>query len=247
MSGQFKLTNPVYNPSPRTRRAKVVKPRGRPRGSDTAVKTCRKCSCELVVGVNWGEGVRRGGSRICKGCNSSRAREYMQQNREKLVERTRAYREQNRERVAEHARAYREQNREKCKEQCRAYRKQNREKVSARCKKRYQTDTSHKLRECLRSRLRSAIKGNFRAGSAVRDLGCTIPELKQHLESKFTPEMTWENWGTYWHIDHIKPLAAFDLTNREELLQACHWSNLQPLEATENLRKGARYCDSGED
>ncbi len=99
----------------------------------------------------------------------------------------------------------------------------------------------------LRSRLGRAIKISSRTGSAVRDLGCTIPELKQHLESKFTPEMTWGNWGKYWHIDHIKPLAAFDLTNREELLQACHWSNLQPLEATENMRKRARYCDSGED
>ena len=84
-----------------------------------------------------------------------------------------------------------------------------------------------------------AIKTNAKAGSAVRDLGCTIPELKAHLEAQFQPGMTWDNWSLKgWHIDHIKPLTSFDLTNREQFLQACHYTNLQPLWASENLSKG---------
>jgi hypothetical protein len=53
--------------------------------------------------------------------------------------------------------------------------------------------------------------------------------------------MTWENWTTNgWHIDHIRPLASFDLTDRQQFLVACHYTNLQPLWATENRKKQAR-------
>jgi len=89
----------------------------------------------------------------------------------------------------------------------------------------------------LRSRLYQAVRNQQKSGSAVRDLGCSIEELKQHLESQFQEGMTWENYGQ-WHIDHIKPLASFDLSNREQFLQACHYTNLQPLWAEDNLRKG---------
>jgi hypothetical protein len=51
--------------------------------------------------------------------------------------------------------------------------------------------------------------------------------------------MTWGNHGE-WHIDHIRPLRSFDLTVRDQVLEACNWSNLQPLWAIDNLRKGAR-------
>jgi hypothetical protein len=80
--------------------------------------------------------------------------------------------------------------------------------------------------------------GKMKAASAVRDLGCTIEFLKDWLESKFTPEMTWENYGPVWHIDHVKPLTAFDLTDPEQAKAACHYTNLQPLPASENIRKG---------
>jgi hypothetical protein len=86
--------------------------------------------------------------------------------------------------------------------------------------------------------LKSAIKGNFKIGSAVNDLGCSIEQLKQYLESKFLLGMTWDNWTTDgWHIDHIKPLASFDLTDKKQFLEACHYTNLQPLWATDNIIK----------
>jgi 5-methylcytosine-specific restriction endonuclease McrA len=76
----------------------------------------------------------------------------------------------------------------------------------------------------------------------VADLGCTIESLKWYLEALFDEHMTWDNWGEYWHIDHIRPLASFDLTDREQFLAAANWSNLQPLEKIANHRKGARYA-----
>ena len=97
-----------------------------------------------------------------------------------------------------------------------------------------------KLANNLRTRLRQAIKNNWKTGSAVRDLGCSIDFLKQYLEFLFLPGMSWNNHGLgkdKWHIDHIKALANFDLTNREQFLQAVHYTNLQPMWQPDNLSK----------
>lgn len=82
-----------------------------------------------------------------------------------------------------------------------------------------------------------AIRGSYRSGSAVRDLGCTIPQLRDYLSERFAPEMSWENYGS-WHIDHVRPLASFDLRNRPQFLTAVHYTNLQPLWAADNIAKG---------
>lgn len=102
-------------------------------------------------------------------------------------------------------------------------------------------DVSYKISVSLRSRLREAIYSNQKSGSAIRDLGCSVPELKVYLEKQFKPGMTWSNWNFHgWHIDHITPLSAFDLSNREQFIRACHYTNLQPLWAKENLSKGKK-------
>lgn len=99
-----------------------------------------------------------------------------------------------------------------------------------------------KLSCYLRNRLYCALKKNYKSGSAVRDLGCSIEELKKYLEAQFQPGMTWDNWGKYgWHIDHIEPLCKFDLTDSEQLKKACHYTNLRPLWAEDNLRKSGHY------
>ena len=101
---------------------------------------------------------------------------------------------------------------------------------------RYQTDIEFKLAKNLRSRVRSAIQNQQKAGSAVSDLGCTVAELKSHLELRFVDGMSWDNYGE-WHIDHIEPLSKFDLTDRKQFLSACHYTNLQPLWAQDNWKK----------
>lgn len=104
-----------------------------------------------------------------------------------------------------------------------------------------QSDIQFKLKENLRSRLFNAYRNNSKRGSAINDLGCSIEELKIHLESKFQEGMTWENWNmTGWHVDHIIPLVSFDLTDREQFLKACHYSNLQPLWAADNFKKNRK-------
>lgn len=104
----------------------------------------------------------------------------------------------------------------------------------------YRNDLNHKLRQMLRNRLTKAVKRNQKSGSAVKCLGCSIEELKAYLEVRFQPGMSWDNHGDLpgcWHIDHITPLANFDLENREEFKKACHYSNLQPMWREENQRK----------
>ena len=123
----------------------------------------------------------------------------------------------------------------------------NREKIAIQQKgykrKQMKTNPIFRLGSLLRRRLLHAIRGNYKSGSAVQDLGCTIPELKFYLEGQFKDGMTWDNWTRVdlnemaWNIDHKIPLVFFDLTDREQLLKAVHYTNLQPMWAKENLRK----------
>jgi hypothetical protein len=106
-------------------------------------------------------------------------------------------------------------------------------------------DIQFKLTCLLRSRLYIAIKNSQKVGSSIHDLGCSVDFLKSHLESLFQEGMSWENWSMCgWHIDHIIPLSSFNLENREELLKACHYTNLQPLWAKDNLRKSNSHPGS---
>lgn len=122
------------------------------------------------------------------------------------------------------------------------YQKEHHIQINKQRAERRLNDVQFKLSTNLRSRLYSAIMGTSKEGSAVRDLGCTVLELKMYLEGQFKDGMTWNNWSLRgWHIDHKVPLAFFDLSNRKQLLQAFHYTNLQPLWATENLVKNKSY------
>jgi len=112
-------------------------------------------------------------------------------------------------------------------------------KINERYKKRYETDPQFKIAVVLRKRVVLALKtrGVSKSRSLRELLGCSIPELKQHLESQFRSGMSWDNHGE-WHVDHIRPCAAFDLTRVVEQKVCFHYTNLQPLWAEENLRKG---------
>jgi len=151
-------------------------------------------------------------------------------NKQRFRELHKKYYNSNIERIKDYRRKYYEENKEYLK------------KLSANIsKERIKRDLNFKLCVSLRSRLNNAIKKGQKNGSAIRDLGCTIEELKLHLESQFQPGMTWDNWSRDgWHIDHVVPLSSFDLTDREQFLKACHYTNLRPLWAKENLSKGNR-------
>jgi hypothetical protein len=73
-------------------------------------------------------------------------------------------------------------------------------------------------------------------------LGADIETVRKHIESLFVDGMTWDNHGNHgWHLDHIIPCAAFDLTKKEEQLKCFHYKNIQPLWAKDNLVKSSKY------
>jgi len=76
--------------------------------------------------------------------------------------------------------------------------------------------------------------------SSKKLLGCSVDDFKNYIEKKFKKNMTWENYGS-WHIDHIKPISKFDLTDENEQIKCFHYSNLQPLWAVENIKKSNKY------
>ena len=120
----------------------------------------------------------------------------------------------------------------------RMYVQRQKTKSNERYNTRYETDPQFKIAVVVRKRVVLALKsrGVSKSKSLCELIGCSIKELKQHLESKFREGMSWENHGE-WHIDHIRPCADFDLTNPDEQKKCFHFSNLQPLWAVENLRK----------
>ena len=126
------------------------------------------------------------------------------------------------------------------------YVKNNKDKIRKRRSEytinRYHNDPAFKIKMTLSRRMRGLIKKN---GTRTVDLiGCSIDDLKKHLEAKFTDGMNWENYGRNgWHIDHIRPCAGFDLTKKKQQKICFHYTNLQPLWEADNIRKGDKILD----
>jgi hypothetical protein len=119
------------------------------------------------------------------------------------------------------------------------YYKRLRPSLNNKYRARYASDLNFRLAVVLRARIRRAIYSG-KAGSAIKDLGCSLVQLRCHIEGRFLPGMTWQNWGSgpgKWHLDHIRPLASFDLSQVREFKLACHFSNLQPLWSHQNQQK----------
>lgn len=101
---------------------------------------------------------------------------------------------------------------------------------------RYANDLNFRLSLKLRARISRAVKNH--SESLTDNFGCTIDELKTHLQSKFLPGMNWDNYGKHgWHIDHMRSLENFDLSKEREIKKACKYTNLLPRWASDNHKK----------
>jgi hypothetical protein len=131
-------------------------------------------------------------------------------------------------------------------EQKKQYRKDNSDKIRLSHKeyerKRLQLDPSFRLRKNIAKTIRDAIKkySGLKAGvSILKYLPYTIDKLKAYLEKQFDDKMSWDNHGSYWHIDHIIPQSKLPYSSMvEDNFKRC-WAleNLQPLEAIANIKK----------
>jgi len=134
---------------------------------------------------------------------------------------------------------YRELNPEKNKNRRKKYYENNKDKHKNYFIKKRNIDPIFKLSDNMRRRLNFFLKiKNWSKTNKTFDLiGCSPQFLKEHLQSQFKDGMSWDNYGS-WHIDHIIPLSSAKTT--EEFNKLCHYSNLQPLWASENLSKGKK-------
>ena len=180
----------------------------------------------------------------CKMCTKVYKRIYDEKNKDK----TKVHYKENKDEIKASNKAWKAKNKDKVKSYNKVYKTKNKDKRNTYQRNRLIEDPIYKLTRNLRRRLYNAIKDNYKKGSAIKDLGCTLDECKQHIESLFKPGMTWNNW-TYdgWHLDHIIPLSSFNLEDREQFLQAHHYTNLQPLWAKDNMTKGNRLDWSTEE
>ena len=122
------------------------------------------------------------------------------------------------------------------------YKKQHRLRINLQRKTRRENDPNFKIRNTLRSRIWTVLKrrNTTRLGSTLTLLGVnSVETVIKHIEKQFKNGMTWNNHGE-WHLDHIKPCASFDLTCPVQQLACFNYKNLQPLEAFENMSKGAK-------
>ena len=113
------------------------------------------------------------------------------------------------------------------------------QKFAVYVKNRKRTDHNFKMRLTLRSRLGTALSRQkaSKSDSTMELVGCPIEFLRGYLEARFQEGMNWENHGE-WHVDHIRPCASFDLSDPEQQRKCFHYTNLQPLWASDNLSKG---------
>jgi hypothetical protein len=164
-----------------------------------------------------------------------RCREHGRKSREKRIDRA----------LQENAQ-WKANNKDKISEYNKNYSKQNLEKIN--CKRseankvKRKTDPIFVIKARLRNRVWSMLRNKKKSATTEKMLGCSYEFFKTYIEQKFPENMGWHNMGE-WHIDHIKPLASFDLNNVEEQAIAFHYTNHQPLWAKDNIAKGARIIE----
>lgn len=156
-------------------------------------------------------------------------------------ERCKKYKQNNKDKIKEYNKNYKQDHKEETKEYNKKYNVENREQIQQRQteqhRERRKNDPSYKLILTARSRMYKLIKGIFKGGSVTETIGCDGDFLKKWLSSQFTEDMTLENHGEVWHIDHVIPCALFDLSTTENQKQCFHWTNLQPKHKDKNLEK----------
>jgi hypothetical protein len=161
----------------------------------------------------------------------------------RLKEQRRAYFSARKAVKKEYDRQYRLRNLEKRTVQVKEWVKMNREHYNSWLREKRKINPQFAIANNMRGRINIALRksGLKRNKSLEVILGCSVCALMQYLEARFLPGMTWAN-RSRWHIDHIKPCASFDLTDPDEQARCFHFTNLQPLWATDNIRKGDRIA-----
>ena len=189
------------------------------------IKQCKKCNQEKsVIEFCNRKGETDGKHRYCKSCLNSNFKTYYHTSGRKKSDYYKEYRKKNKEYFNQYCTNHYHTKKE-------LYREWNKNK--------YHTDIGFRIKHVTSARISEALKlyNTLKKDRTIEYLGCNMEEYTQYFESQFTPEINWDNYGEYWEIDHIKPIASFDLSIEENLYICFHYLNTQPLEKNQNREK----------
>jgi hypothetical protein len=208
----------------------------------TVQKICNKCKLNKDIHEFHKCAYNSDGYRsICKSCYKIKSKSFQrvltneQKDKRKLYLKT--YYSINKDRIKSNTRHYAIKNKDNVKRYKEKYRLKNKQMRNANEKNKRKTDPLFRLNESMSKQI-NRIKNIKHKVSWRRCLEYNFEQLKQHLESKFTKGMSWENYGKNgWHIDHIIPVSSFkyDSINHPEFKKCWSLNNLQPLWATTEI------------
>jgi len=192
-------------------------------------KTCTKCNKDKGLDEFHPHKLGKNGlNPQCKTCKS----EY-----------NKARRKANHAAILQREQELRDRRGDELKEYNRRYREQNKESFNAASTRYHKSSPIAQIANPLRCRIYKALNGISKHATTTVLLGCSIEEFRDYLESQFTEDMSWDNYGVDgWSLDHILPCSAFDLTNPRHQRYAFHWSNCQPMLVADNASKRDKYC-----
>jgi len=174
-------------------------------------------------------------------------KEYREKNKELVSQRKKDYYQNNKEKVKEKVRKYSFENREYILQRKRENREKNKDEYNRRwceyVKNRKDNDPLYKLSCNIRTLISQSFKGQFtsKAKKTIEILGCDFETFKEHIETKFTDDMNWNNYASYWQLDHKTPISWAEC--EEDVYKLNHYTNFQPLFWKENISKGNRWKD----
>jgi hypothetical protein len=170
--------------------------------------------------------------------NPNYLKEWQEKNRNKQNKKCREYYKKNKILFKK----YREDHKAQYQQLKKEWDKKNRAHIRKYIKKYMNSNPSFKIKHLLSNRIRDALKNNSKSLTTEKLLGAPIEKVKKHLEKGFPKGKGWDNYGYYgYHIDHIKPLSSFDLSDFNQQCNAFHYTNLQLLWWKDNLLKGDKY------
>lgn len=181
---------------------------------------------------------------ICYACKRLQSSRCYYNNPDPIKERASLYSKNNKDKVNAATKEWVSNNREKRREITARYREKNRKQLSeysSKYQKEKMKNPNYRLSRNLSKAIWESLKecGKTKLGKSYKDIvNFSLEELKVRLESMFRDDMTWDNYGTHWHLDHITPLSWF---KDEDIMNAWELSNLQPLLSHENLSKNNRF------
>lgn len=193
------------------------------------MKECFRCHKEQPLDqYNKKTAEKDGLNRYCKTCMNIETKEYYHRTKHKRADYYKTYRTENKAYFNEYSHNHYHSNKD-------LYREWNRNK--------YATDIGFRIKHLVTGRIHSALKTyqTLKEDKTIEYLGCSIGDYCNYLEERFDENMNWDNQGNYWEIDHIIPIASFNLENEEELYKAFHYTNTQPMEGIENRLKSDNY------